>query len=264
MKLRAEGADDLADRLAVCGQEIALVCTCCGAGKKTLTHCDLKWCPACQNHLAAQTAERFSRIIEAAHIQWPLLVTFTAKNFGYDEAWPVREVRRAGQTKQEAVSPIRWIRNVAWSERLRRQLWFRRKVPGGVLGFEVTDEGKGYHVHAHALLDCRWFSVTEPPPARGATKEKVFKKGKRACGEVAEQWKLCCERDASVDVRRVWTREGDIREALVEVVKYSTKGTDLAESPREVAPLIRLLDGCRMMWLGGNGASRGNCDWNGS
>lgn len=258
-KLRREDADDLADRLAKCGQEITLVCTCCGVRKKSFTHCDLKWCPACQHHLAAQTAQRFANIIAASHIKWPLNVTFTAKNFGYDEPWPVRENRRNGQTRREAVSPIRWVRNVAWSERLRRLDWFRSKVKGGVIGFEVTDEGKGYHVHAHALLDCRWLSVSESAPRIGATRDQVKAKGDRACREVGDQWKLCCQRAASVKVRRVWTRENDMQDALREVVKYSVKGSDLVESKREVAPLIRLLDGCRMITSFGSMFGRPEC-----
>lgn len=258
-KLRREDADDLADRLTRCGQEITLVCTCCGARKKSFTHCDLKWCPACQHHLAAQTAERFARIISAAHIAWPLNVTLTAKNFGYDEPWPIREVRRNGQTRRECVNPIRWIRNVAWSERLRRLDWFRSKVKGGVIGFEVTDQGNGYHVHAHCLLDCKWLSVTQTAPPRGASKEQVAKRGDRACKEVGAQWELCCQRPASCKVRRVWTRENDIQDALREVVKYSVKGSDLVESKREAAPLIRLLDGCRMITSFGSMFGRPEC-----
>lgn len=130
---------------------------------------------------------------------------------------------------------------------MRRLRWFREKVRGGVIGFEVTDEGKGYHVHAHALLDCRWLSVVEPPPRIGAKRAAVLKKGERACREVSDQWRLCCQRDASVQVRRVWTREGDILEALKETTKYSVKGSDLVTMEHEVAPLIRLLDGCRMV-----------------
>lgn len=258
-KLEDEGAFDLAERLAKCGQRIRLVCNCCGDLKDTLTRCDLKWCPACQHHLAAQTAERFANICGGGNIQWPLLVTFTAKNFGYREPWPVRETRRAAQTIKTSVSPVRWIRTVAWSERLRRQLWFRSKVKGGVLGFEVTDIGNGFHVHAHALLDCKWLSVTETAPRIGSTRDQVKKKGARACKEVGDQWELCCQRSASVDVRRVWTRENDIRQALVEVVKYSTKGVDLVKSPRPAAPLIRLLDGCRMVTSFGTMFGRPEC-----
>lgn len=258
-KLRAEGANDLATRLARCGEKLQLVCTCCGYPSTTFTHCDLKWCPACQHHLAAQTAERYSNIMDGGKLQWPLFVTFTAKNFAKNEKWPVREVRRAGQTVGQTVSPVRWIRTVAWSERLRRQRWFRDRVKGGVLGFEVTNNGRGYHVHAHALLDCKWLSVCESRPRIGATKSEVKKKGERACKEVGEQWELCCQRPASVKVRRIWTRENDIREAVAEVVKYSIPGTDLAEMEDEVAPLIRMLDGCRMVTSFGSMFGRPEC-----
>lgn len=256
-RLRDDGDDDLARRLAKCGLPLRLVCTSCGTTRLSATRCDLKWCPSCQYGLATAAAERFARIATVA--KWPLRVTFTARNFGYDEAWPRREVRRDGQTSTVPVSPIRWIRTVAWSERLRRQTWWRARVTGGVLGFEVTDTGRGYHVHAHSLLDCRWLAVTEKEPGRGAGKAVWAARGKAAATEVGDQWRLCCQRDASVQVRRVWTRDGDIRQAIIETVKYSTKGSDLVGSVRPPGALIRLLDGCRMVSSFGSFFGRAEC-----
>lgn len=226
-RLRAEGRLDLANRLVKCGKRLTLRCAACTAGVETFTRCDLKWCPSCQHALAARTADRYARIMHA--VQWPLRVTLTAENFAYDCSNAVRELRRA------------------WGK-LRRLRWFVAKVRGGVVGFEVTDTGKGFHVHAHALFDCKWFAVTTTAPRVGADKETWKKKARAAAKEVAQQWSLCCGRPASMQVRRVWTRDGgDIRPALVETLKYSTKGSDLVESARSASAIIDQLDRTRMI-----------------
>lgn len=226
-KLIDEGEHDYARRLGKCGMPLRLVCVCCGILKDVVTRCDLKWCPSCQHALAARTADRYARIMTLC--QWPLRVTFTAKNYAYGELSGLRDLRRA------------------WGK-LRRLRWFRRRVPGGVLGFEITDTGKGYHVHAHGLFDCRWLAVDECEPARTCSRDTWKKKAKAAASEVAEQWSICCGRPASVQVRRVWKRDGfDLGPALAETLKYSVKGTDLADSDRPAGPIIGMLDGTRMI-----------------
>lgn len=225
-KLRKEGRTDLSARLAKCGEPITLRCTGCTAGRECFTRCDLKWCPSCQHALASRTADRYRRIMDK--FQWPLRVTLTAKNFAYCDTDATRTIRRA------------------WGK-LRRLRWFKRAVKGGVTAFEITDTGKGFHVHAHALFDCRWLAVTKTAPRIGATKEEWAKAGKIAAREVGEQWSLCCGRPASMQVRRVWTRDdGDIGPALAETVKYSCKGTDLVKCSN-AGRIIDQLDGTRMI-----------------
>lgn len=225
-KLDEEGRSDLAARLSKCGQPLSLRCTDCHEPRRVETRCDLKWCPSCQPALAARTAERYSRIMAA--IQWPLNVTLTAKNYDYDCADAVREVRRA------------------WG-RLRRLRWFSRRVLGGVVGFELTDHGKGFHAHAHAIIDCRWLAVDQCAPRVGATKAEWKRAGKAAAREVGEQWSICCRRPASMHVRRVWTADGGLTAAIRECVKYSVKGSDLAESERPAGPMIDQLDRTRLV-----------------
>ncbi len=204
-----------------------------------LTRCDLKWCPSCQHALAARTAARYANIM--ALTTWPLRVTLTAKNFGYDELNGMRAIRRA------------------WGK-LRRLRWFRARVPGGVVGFEITEKGRGFHIHAHGLFDCRWLAVDECEPARFASRDAWKRKAKAACAEVAEQWSICCDRPASVQVRRVWKRDGgDISEALRETLKYSLKGDDLVKTKRRVGPLIGMIDGTRMITSFGTFHGRPEC-----
>jgi hypothetical protein len=238
-RLNDEGEADLARRLGKCGLPLRLVCTRCSTFHDVLTRCDLKWCPACQHALAARTAARYANIM--ALCQWPLRVTLTARNYRYEELHGMREVRRA------------------WS-RFRRLRWFRKRVPGGVTAFEITEHGKGWHIHCHGLWDCRWLAVDECEPARFSSRASWKKKAKAAASEVGEQWALCCDRPASIQVRRVWKRDnGDIAPALAETLKYSVKGTDLVASAHRVGPLIRMLDGTRMVTSFGTFHGRPEC-----
>lgn len=226
-RLRDEGRLDLASRLSKCGQPMTLRCQGCTSPRQVFTRCDLKWCPSCQRALAARTAGRYERIM--TFVQWPLRVTLTAKNWDYQETDALRKLRRA------------------WGK-LRRLRWFRAKVSGGVMAFEMTDTGNGFHAHAHGLFDCRWFAVTTTQPKIGASKDEWKRKAKAAASEVAEQWTLCCGRPASMQVRRVWSRDGgDIGPALRETLKYATKGSDLVETARSAGAIIDQLDGCRMI-----------------
>lgn len=226
VKLVDEKRTDLASRLWKCGQPLTLRCVECTTPRHVETRCDLKWCPSCQQALAARTAARYERIVAA--IQWPLRVTLTAKNFDYDDPLAMRNVRRS------------------WS-RFRRLRWFRSRVAGGVVGFECSDRGKGFHAHAHAIFDCRWLAVDRCAPRVGASRAEWTAAGKDAAREVGEQWELCCGRKASVQVRRVWTRDGDLATALRETLKYSVKGSDLAEGKCQAGRLIDQLDATRLV-----------------
>jgi hypothetical protein len=161
------------------------------------------------------------------HVKWPLFVTLTAQHSAGD-AMTMREHRRA------------------WGK-LRRLRWFRRKVVGGVMAWEITNGANGMHVHAHGLFDCRWLSVSETAPRIGATREQWKRKQRAAACEVSDQWSLCCGRTANMKVRRIWSKDdGDIRLALMEVVKYAVKGTDLIEEENAGA-IIDELDGTRLV-----------------
>lgn len=230
-ELEDEGADDLAARLRKCGEEIGINCTACGAHHTVQKRCDLKWCPTCQPLLARRTVERFAPIMP--RIQWPLFVTLTTRN--YATADGAREVRRA-------------------FTRLRRHRWWKRAVAGGVAQVEVSNRGKGWHPHVHALCDCRWLSITVPSPRIGATTQQWKEAARRACEEVAAAWSDALGgRRASVKVRRVWRRDGgDITGAMKEVLKYSVSPDTLDRPVAEIIQCIRALDRTRNLVSWGN------------
>ena len=118
-----------------CGEErIFRTCRSCGALEEFAYRCSLKWCPNCQWRIAE--ARRLKIETWAKHITQPKHVVLTCKNF------PIltRKRIRAFQI------------NLA---RLRRHdLW--ANVRGGCASIEITNEGSGWHLHAHLLLDCRF------------------------------------------------------------------------------------------------------------
>ena len=238
-KLRDEGDLHNAARLAKCGQPLTLRCTSCTGAREVFTRCDLKWCPTCQPALVARTGDRYRRL--AATMQWPLVVTFNVVHTKDDGPGLLRDVRRA-HTK------------------LRRQRWFKKHVAGGFVAYEVSrltaaerkrrklKEDCGWHPHAHCLFDCRWLAVTETLPRNGASAAEWKRKGRIATAEVAQIWSDVVGRKGSVAVRRAWKDEkGGIDGAVVEIVKYSVKGSDLASFDAPIAPLIHELDRTRQV-----------------
>jgi len=226
-KLENEGADDLTRALAKCGQADALVCTCCGEKWDIVKRCNRKWCPACQRALATRASLRYTGICES--FSWPLFVTFTVKNLPDPSLDFVRALRRS-------------------FGKLRRLRWWNKCVTGGVAGIEVTNTGKGWHPHIHALLDCKWLSVTTTPPASHLSREQKKARFTRATKEVQEQWALCTGVKSSVKIKRASARgNGRDRSIASEIIKYSVKGSDLVDIPDDVAPVLRMLDGTRLL-----------------
>lgn len=219
-KLLGEARFDLAGRLSKCGQKMTLRCLGCHQAHVCRTRCDLKWCPSCQPLLAQRTAARYAAI--AQDCQWPLMITWTVQHSRQDSCQLMREVRRAHTA-------------------LRRQRWFRKHVKGGVIAYELTTGAHGWHPHAHSLLDCKWLAVTESHPRLGASKQEWKRKALNACAEVAEQWSLALRRKGTVEVHRVWRRSNGIADSVSEVLKYSAKGSDLADSSEPVGPVIDML-----------------------
>lgn len=223
-RLEEEGAEDLVRRLAKCGEVLRMVCTGCGDTRECRTRCDIKWCPSCSHALATRTVQKYQTLVGEA--VWPLFVTWTTKN--YDEP-TVRPLRKA------------------WGK-LRRLRWFRKAVKGGVTAFECTNKGNGWHWHAHSLVDCRWLAVSVLEPRHGSSTAEWKKKGKAAAQEVSQQWSLCTGRASSIHVRRVWKNDdGDVTKACMEVLKYSVTASSLLDYEEPISPMLRLLDGTRLV-----------------
>jgi len=220
-RLENEDAEDLIGPMRECGATMALVCVCCGLTKDVPIRCKRRYCPACQPKLAAEKVARWTHAI--SKIQWPLFLTLTMAN-------------------SHDVESIHYIKK-RWQAFRRRKLIVER-IKGGVASYEITNKGKGWHPHIHAICDCRWLSLHVPEPLRTDNKETVAEKCKMAQREVSSLWANQIKQDtAIVDVRRVY----DSKKIVLEVLKYAMKGTDLVASKTPIAPLLRALKGSRLL-----------------
>jgi len=219
-RLRREGADDLAIKLDRCGQDMNLVCVNCGTSKKTITHCKLKWCPACQRMIAAKRSNRLKNAL--LKFEFPLFVTLTMANSEDPES--VRILRRA----------FGKLRN--------RRLW-KDTVRGGVAAIEITNIGNGWHPHLHAFVDCQWLAIKTPQPPRNlkrADKEIYYEYAKK---ELSMTWAGILGQDEAI----VLATRAQGAKTVKEVLKYSVKGSDLIDSPDPIAPMIRMLEMTRLI-----------------
>jgi hypothetical protein len=213
-KLEEESAFDLSLPLDACGQPFLLTCTCCGTQKETTTSCNKRWCPVCAPVLTAQRLAKWSHAID--RLQWPLFVTFTIPN-------------------SEDPETLRDLKN-HWAKFRRRKI-FKDQVKGGVATFEVTNKGRGWHPHIHALLDCEWFSIFVPPPRPNDTAAVKKEKCELAQQELSRAWADQIQSPHGI----VWPRRVYGLGVVKEVFKYAVKGSDLLECPDPIAPMLRVL-----------------------
>jgi hypothetical protein len=106
-----------------------------------------------------------------------------------------------------------------WWGRLRRRK-FARDWRGGFYSLEVTNEGRGWHLHLHALIDANWIDA--------ATLATEWSKVTGGIGHIVKV----------KDARRA--------DYLAEVTKYAVKGVDLAKwSPSDILTFIDAFTGLR-------------------
>jgi hypothetical protein len=182
-----------------CGREFLFRhCYQCRAVERQPYHCNLKWCPVCNWRITKQRREFLSRA--AFELKQPKHVVLTMRNFPTLDRRKVREFTVA-------------------LARLRRAKVFR-DVQGGTYSIEITNEGRGWHLHAHLLVEARWVDA----------------------GALAIKWgKLLGQEFGIVKVK-------DARgvDYLVEVTKYVCKGSDLATwSGHEIFDFVAALRGVR-------------------
>lgn len=220
-RLEEEGEDEFARKLGNCGEPIKLHCTSCGHIHSAERRCSLKWCPVCQRKRAAQRSLRYER--GAVEMQWPMHVTLTRSNVSDLDRTDISSLKKA-------------------FKQLRRQAIWKHNVKGGLVSLELTNTGKGWHPHLHVLADCEWLAIDTPRPKKyhsRATKKLLFQ---QAAEELQQAWSACIgQLISSVKIRRC-----DGATAVREVLKYSVKGSDLADSPDPIGPAIRAITDGRL------------------
>lgn len=136
-----------------CGQEeIYRTCACCGKWETMEYQCSLKWCPRCNWKITRRRQEELKFWI--AKIEQPKHIVTTQQN----RTAFTRQFLRQHQL------------NLA---KLRRTEVFR-EVKGGCVSVEVTNERKGWHLHAHWLVDARWVDAVELATTWGRIVEQEY------------------------------------------------------------------------------------------
>lgn len=183
-----------------CGKEdIYRTCRGCSAVQTFSYRCNLKWCPRCQQRLGL--IRRNLIRLWAKRITQPKHLVLTQRNFPTLTRKKIRTL-----TKHLA--------------RLRRAKCFRQ-VKGGCASIEVTNEGAGWHLHAHLLLDVRWLDMAE----------------------ISKKWGRLVEQEFAI------VKIKDVREAdyLQEICKYVVEGSELAKwQPDQINEFVQAVRGLRM------------------
>jgi hypothetical protein len=176
------------------------ICLCQGCHKHTvlMNHCDRFYCPMC----TARLSYRRKLTLEwwAKEVPNPKHLVLTCRNRNSISKNYVKYFKTALQ-------------------RLRRSELFR-SVRGGLSSLEVTNEGKGWHLHSHLLLDSDFIPIDL----------------------IAQLWaKLIGQDFAIVKIKSVKDKS-----YLQEVTKYVVKGSELARWPgNQIAEFIDAMTGIR-------------------
>ena len=198
-KLREAGMVKEAEKLEDCHSRLVYAeCPDCRRVQIFRNRCDLFYCPECQPKLAKR---------RAASVAWWTVEVSQPKHV-------VLTVRHVGRLQRGHVDELR-----RWFTRLRHRK-FARNWRGGFYSVEVTNEGRGWHLHLHILVDARWIDA----------------------GELARQWSLVTHEFGRI------VKVKDCRKAdyLAEVTKYAVKGSDLAKWPAEqICEFIKSFNGVR-------------------
>lgn len=205
-KLREAGRPDLAQSLEDCHSHYTVaVCRDCGRTVKFPNRCDTFYCPECQPRLAHERAESVGWW--ARQVQQPKHVVLTARNTPDLTPEHVKEFKD-------------------WWKKLRRRK-VARHWQGGFYSLEVTNEGRGWHLHLHALIDARWIDA----------------------GQLATEW-ASVTAGAGHIVRVKDSRQADY---LHEVTKYCVKGSMLAKwTGPDIAAFIGAFTGQRTFGVFGS------------
>lgn len=192
-KLRAAGREDLAEDLEDCHSRFTVAqCQDCGRATPFPNRCDRFYCPECQPRLAHE--RRSSIEWWATLVERPRHVVLTVRNIPSLTAGHVHEFKQ-------------------WLTRLRRRK-FCANWRGGLWALEVTNEGRGWHLHAHLLVDAGWIDAPE----------------------LARQWASVTGNSGKI----VKVKDCSDRTYLAEVCKYAVKGVDLAKW--EAADILQFIE----------------------
>jgi hypothetical protein len=198
-KLFKIGKGHLAAPLVKCHtQQFIAVCDACRRQSVYYNRCENFFCPICARRLAADRRRSIEWWTE--HVKQPKHVVLTSRNTDALTASRVRDFK------------------AAWSKLRRRK--FAKGWRGGFYSLEITNEGKGWHLHLHALIDAHWIDS----------------------GRLAREWADCIGQDVAI----VKVKDARGTEYLRELCKYIVDGNQLAGwTGEDIATYIEAFTGQR-------------------
>jgi hypothetical protein len=199
------GLPDLAFKLENCGtQTITLTCRNCGKTFETTNRCNWRFCPHCGPRIARIRADTVR--VWAAALKQPKHVVLTARNTEHLTHDYVR----------------RFSKNLA---KLRRHRWPHPWL-AGTWTLELTNESRGWHLHAHLLIETRFI----PPDLLGSRWARL----------ITQDWAIFKIRDARA------------KDYAAEVAKYVAKPAQVASwPPEELRQVIIAFEGIRVFGVFG-------------
>lgn len=205
-KLLSVGESDLAEPLKECRtQQSFAQCQGCRNVRTFWNHCDNFYCPCCQPRMARERAKSIEWWTKL--VRQPKHVVLTCRNSDTITFARVKAFKQA-------------------ITKLRRTK-FARNWEGGLWSLEVTNEGKGWHLHAHLLVDAKWIDAME----------------------LARTWGKLVGQDFAI-VKVIDARRSDY---LREVTKYAVKGSQLSSwSPSDIVHFINAFHGQRTFGVFGS------------
>jgi len=205
-KLREAGRLEDALTLENCHTRYTFaICKKCSTVSKFPNRCDNFFCAECQPRLSLDRKKAVEWWTREVH--QPKHVVLTIQNVAWLSAGHVREFRK-------------------WFTRLRRSK-FARNWLGGFYTIEVTNEGRGWHLHLHALIDAKWIDSFGLSAA--------WSKATNGLGKIVK------------------VKDARGKDYLAEVTKYLVKGVQLAAWPKEdIVTFVDAFRGVRTFGVFGN------------
>ena len=131
---------------------------------------------------------------------------------------PKHVVLTVRNTRELTPDYMRWFKQCFTKLRRRK---IAREWKAGVYAIEVTNESRGWHVHLHALIEAPWIDQKE----------------------LARTWAEIVGQDFAI----VWVSKADKQGVAKEVLKYTVKGTEMANwTPEEIRQYVESIESVRL------------------
>jgi DNA-directed RNA polymerase subunit RPC12/RpoP len=182
-----------------CGREkFFVMCAICESGHEAFYQCSLKWCPRCNWRISMKRRELLAEMTKG--MRQVKHVVLTQKNFETLTKEKIQAVRKA-------------------LAKLVRQKIFGN-VSGGCASLEFTNEGNGWHMHWHLLLQTKWVEAHQLSIAWGNL--------------VGQEFAIVKVKDISE------------KSYLQELCKYVVEGSELSKwPPDKILQFVSALRGTR-------------------